>query len=122
MVFDSSNSSSLLREDREVMESVTRDKIINKIIPLHSQQMGHTKEEEEVTDFFMTWEHLTLRNKIKIIISSISMCAQMKPAIHDTKLTKDSSNLNSNKKLKLNGELIVLISPKIEFGSVAFSL
>ena len=122
MVFDSSNSISLLREDREVTESVTRDKIINKIIPLHSRQMGHTEEEEEAMGFLTTWEHLTPGNKIKIVISSISMCAQMEPAIHDTKLMKDSSDLNSNKKPKLYGKLIVLISLKIEFWSVAFSL
>ena len=84
--------------------------------------MGYTKEEEEVMGFLTTWEHLTPGNKIKIIISSISMCAQMEPTIHDTKLTNDSSDLNSNKKPKLNGKLIVLISPKIEFWSVAFSL
>ena len=74
--------------------------------------MGHTKEEEEVMGYLTTWEHLTFRNKMNIIISSISMCAQMEPVIHDTKLTKDSSDLNSNKKPKLNGKLIVLISPK----------
>ena len=80
----------------------TWDKIINEIIPLHSQQMGPTKEEEEekVMGFLTTWEHLTSGNKIKVIISSsISVCTQMEPAIHDTKLTKDSSNLNSNKQL-----------------------
>ena len=63
-------------------------------------------------------------NKLKVVIISsisisisisISMCAQMEPAIHDTKLRKNSSDLNSNNKPKMNGKLIVLISPKIEF-------
>ena len=96
------------------MESVTEDKIINKIIPLHSQQMEPMKEKEEITGVLTTWEHLTPGNKLKVIIiisssSSSSVCAQMESPIHNTKLTKNSSNLNSNKKPKLNGKLIILI-------------
>ena len=117
MVFDSSNSSTLLRENREVTKSVTQDIIINKITPLHYQQMKPTKEEEEVMGVLKTWEHLTPGNKLKvvIIISSSNVCAQKELAIHNTKLTKNSSDLNSNKKPKSNGKLIVLISPKIVY-------
>ena len=66
---------------------------------------------------------MTPGNKLKVnIISSTSVCAQIKPAIHDIKPIENSSNLNSSKKPKPNGKLIVLISPKIEFWSVVFSL
>ena len=85
--------------------------------------MKPTKEKEEVIGILTTREHMTPGNKLKVIISSsISVCAQMELAIHNTNLRKNSSNLNSNKKPKPNKKFIILISPKIKFWSVAFSL